>query len=140
MWKEFKEFALKGNVVDMAVGVIIGSAFGKIVNSLVNDLIMPPLGFLIGRVDFSELALHLQAPIANTKPVTINYGLFINNIINFVIVAFSIFLTIRVFQSFRKKEETPAVATTKECPQCCSQVPLRAVRCPNCTSAIGGSK
>lgn len=136
MLKEFKEFAMKGNVVDMAVGVIIGGAFGKIVTSLVNDIIMPPIGILVGNVDFSDLTLKLTQPLADGKAVTVNYGLFINNVINFVIVAFSIFMVVKGMNSLKKKEAAPPSPTTKECPQCISSVSIKAQKCPFCTSAI----
>lgn len=134
MLREFKEFAMRGNVVDMAVGVIIGAAFGKIVTSLVKDVIMPPIGLLLGNVDFSNLALTLKEKTATTDAVTLNYGIFLNSVIDFIILAFVIFVAIKQLNRFKKKEE--AVPTTKECPQCCSAIPIRAVRCPNCTSDI----
>ena len=153
---EFKEFAVKGNVIDMAVGIIIGAAFGKVVNSVVADIIMPPMGWLMGKVDFTNLYLTLpnaQGEIA-TYPslaaaqaagaVTINYGLFINTIINFVIVAFAVFLLIKFINKLRatveKKEEAKEAAveeaTTKECPRCFSIINIKATKCPNCTSEI----
>jgi large conductance mechanosensitive channel len=150
MWKEFKEFAVKGNVIDMAVGIIIGAAFGTIVKSLVSDIIMPPIGLLFGNVDFSELFVLVKAgtkaiPPYNTLAdaqaagaVTINYGLFINNIVSFLIVAFSIFIVIKGINNLkRKEEETPAAApTTKDCPYCLSKIPINATRCPMCTSQL----
>ena len=137
MLKEFKSFAMRGNVVDMAVGVIIGTAFGKIVTSLVNDVIMPPLGLLIGNMDFSDLAIHLSSPIGNVKPVTINYGLFINTVINFVIVAFTIFLAIKGVESLRKKNAAPPPdSTEKSCPQCLMTIPKAAKKCGHCTSTL----
>ena len=133
MLKEFKEFAVKGNAIDMAVGIVIGAAFGKIISSLVSDIIMPPLGLLLGRMDFSSLAIAL-----NNK-TSIKYGLFLNNILDFVIVAFAIFLVIK--QINRLKQAPPAAApTTKECPECCSTIPIKASRCPNCTSQIVATK
>jgi len=137
MWKEFKEFAMRGNVVDMAVGVIIGGAFGKIVSSFVNDVVMPPIGLLVGNMDFSELAFTLKSPLDGAKAVTLKYGLFLNNVIDFVIVAFTIFLVIKGMNSLKKKQPV-AVATpsTKDCPQCCSTVNVKAVRCPFCTSTF----
>ena len=136
MLKEFKTFALKGNVLDMAVGIIIGAAFGKIVNSLVSDILMPPLGMLLGKVDFSELKWVLgDGPDA----AAINYGLFINNIISFIIVAFAVFLLVKGVNTVRAKmekaEEKPA-PTEKLCPYCCSKIPLAATRCPHCTSEL----
>lgn len=142
MLKEFKAFAVRGNVVDMAVGVIIGAAFGKIVTSLVNDVIMPPLGLLLGKVDFANLYLNLSggtyASLAEAKKagaVTIGYGAFINTVIDFVIVAFVLFLLIRQMNRL-KREPAPAAPTTKDCPFCFSKIPLKATRCPNCTSEL----
>ena len=129
MFKEFKEFAMRGSVLDMAVGIIIGGAFGTIVSSLVKDVLMPPIGMLLGKVDFATLGI----PLSET--VKINYGLFINAIISFLIVAFCIFLIIRSMNRLKKKEAAPA-PTTKDCPFCATAVPLKAVRCPHCTSEI----
>ena len=142
MWKEFKEFAVKGSVIDMAVGIIIGAAFGTIVKSLVADIIMPPIGLLLGNVDFSELFILLKGgakalPPYNTLAdaqaagaVTMNYGIFINNLISFLIVAFSIFIAIKGINSFKRKEQEipPAAPTTKDCPYCLSKIPLTASR------------
>ncbi len=137
MIKEFKEFAMRGNVVDMAVGIIIGGAFGKIISSLVNDVIMPPIGILLGNVDFSNLAITLKAASPEAEAVTIKYGLFINTVLDFLIVAFAIFILIKQMNRLKKKEEAaPAEPTTKECPKCFSVIPLKASRCPNCTSEI----
>ena len=148
MFKEFKEFAMKGNVVDMAVGIIIGLAFGAIVNSLVADLITPPIGLLLGNVDFSNLFVVLKAgstpgPFASLAEaqkagaVTINYGVFINTIISFLIVAFAVFLLVRGINKLKRKEEAPpAEPTTKECPHCLSTIPIKATRCAYCTSEI----
>ena len=148
MFKEFKEFAMRGNVVDMAVGIIIGAAFGTIVKSLVADVIMPPIGILLGNVDFSNLFLVVKAgkavgPYATVEiakkagAVTINYGLFVNTIISFVIVAFSVFLVIRGINKLKKEEEAPeAEPTTKECPLCLSRVSINATRCAFCTSEL----
>ena len=148
---EFKTFAIKGNVIDMAVGIIIGAAFGKIVNSMVNDIIMPPMGWLMGKVDFTNLYLTLpQGGEVATYPslqaaqaagaVTINYGVFINNLISFILVAFAVFLLIKFINKLRStvenKEETACEATTKECPRCFSAININATRCPNCTSEI----
>lgn len=139
MFREFKEFAVKGNVIDMAVGIIIGAAFGKIVSSFVNDILMPPIGLLLGRVDFSSLFLNLSGKpydsLAGAKAAgaaTINYGLFLNTVVNFIIVAFAIFLMVRQINRLKRKPE----AISKECPHCCSTVPLKATRCPHCTSAL----
>lgn len=136
--QEFKTFALKGNVVDMAVGVIIGGAFGKIVSSLVNDVIMPPIGMLIGNVDFSDLALTLRAASGDTPAVTVNYGMFVNNVINFTIVAFAIFVVIKQLNRLKQAEPpAPAAApTTKTCAYCQSTIPIAATRCPHCTSQL----
>jgi len=138
MLKEFKEFALRGSVVDLAVGVIIGGAFGKIVSSLVNDILMPPIGLLVGNVDFSELALSLSSPIGNAKAVTVHYGKFINNVTDFLITAFCIFLVVKGMNVLKRKEPPPAPAPTeKACPQCCMVIPIQAKRCGHCTSSIG---
>jgi len=148
MLKEFKEFAMRGNVVDMAVGIIIGAAFGAIVSSMVADVIMPPIGLLLGKVDFSNLFVvlkHGAAPgpyetVAVAKQagaVTLNYGLFINTIISFLIIAFAVFLIIRSINRMKRKAEAPAaVPTTKECPYCFSVIPIKATRCPACTSPL----
>ena len=129
MLKEFKEFAVKGNAIDMAVGLVIGAAFGKIVTSLVNDIIMPPIGLLLGKVDFSTLAIHLNEKTA------IKYGVFINSLLDFIIVAFAIFLVIKQI-NLLKKTPPPAEPTTKECPECCSTIPIKATRCLHCTSEL----
>ena len=142
MLKEFKEFAMKGNVLDMAIGIIIGAAFGKIITSLVADVIMPPIGLILGKVDFSSLFFSLSGAhydsLAAAKAAgapTINYGLFLNNVVDFLIVAFVIFMVIR--QVNRWKKPVPvAPPDTKECPYCFTQIPIKAVRCPNCTSEL----
>lgn len=137
MLKEFKEFAIRGNVLDMAVGIIIGAAFGKIVSSLVKDIIMPPIGLFLGNVDFTNLAITLKAKSAQAEAVTIKYGVFINTVIDFVIVAFAIFIVVKQMNRLKKKEEAPAVVpTTKECPRCFTAIPIKATRCPNCTSEL----
>ena len=142
MWKAFRAFLMRGNVMDLAVGVILGAAFGKITTSLVNDVLMPPLGMLLGRVDFSNLYISLSrtqypslaAAKAAGAPV-ISYGLFINTIVEFVIVAFALFLLLQAMERLkRKQEEKPA--DTRECPYCTREVPVRAVRCPECTSQL----
>lgn len=137
MLKEFKEFAMRGNVVDLAVGIVIGAAFGRIVNSFVNDIIMPPVGLLLGNVDFSNLAIVLKEKTATTEAVAIRYGAFINTILDFLIVAFAIFFLIRQMNRLKRKQEAaPAAPTTKECPKCYSAIPVKATRCPNCTSEL----
>ncbi|MDR3491968.1 MAG: large-conductance mechanosensitive channel protein MscL [Gammaproteobacteria bacterium] len=133
MLKEFKEFAMRGNVVDMAVGIIIGTSFGKIISSLVNDIIMPPIGFLLGKVDFSNLSITLHQKTVDSAAVAINYGLFINTVIDFVIVAFAMFLVIKQINRFVKTKEVP---TKKDCPYCCSSISIKAVKCPDCTSNL----
>ncbi|MDH4232201.1 MAG: large-conductance mechanosensitive channel protein MscL [Nitrospirota bacterium] len=150
MFREFKEFAMKGNVVDMAVGIIIGAAFGAIVKSLVSDIIMPPAGLLLGNVDFANLFFVLKegaaagpyASLADAQKagaVTINYGLFVNTVISFVIVGFSVFLLVRSINRLRRQEEAPqAEPTTKDCPFCLSVIPIKAVRCAHCTSELKG--
>ena len=142
MFKEFKEFAMRGNVLDMAVGIIIGAAFGRIITSLVNDVIMPPIGLLLGKVDFSSLFINLSgtpyASLADARKAgaaVIGYGAFLNTILDFVVVAFVIFLLIRQVNKM-KKEPAPAAATTKECPYCLSVIPLKATRCGHCTAQL----
>jgi large conductance mechanosensitive channel len=145
MLKDFKEFAMRGNVVDLAVGVIIGAAFGGIVTSLVNDIIMPPIGMALGQVDFSSLFINLSdkpvASVAEAKAAgaaTINYGLFINTVLNFIIVAFCVFLIVRWINAMKRPAPapTPTAPTTKDCPYCLSAVPLKASRCAHCTSQL----
>ncbi|MGB5540845.1 MAG: large conductance mechanosensitive channel protein MscL [Gammaproteobacteria bacterium] len=144
MLQEFKKFAMRGNVVDMAVGIIIGAAFGKIVSSLVNDVIMPPIGKLMGNVDFSSLFVnlgdvpyHTLAAAQEAGAPTINYGTFINTVLDFLIVAFAIFMVIKGMNSMKKAEEAaPAEPTTKECPECLSEIPIAAKRCKFCASEV----
>ena len=148
MLKEFKEFAMRGNVIDMAVGIIIGAAFGGIVNSLVSDVIMPPIGLILGNIDFSNFFLVLKegkvagpyASVAAAKAagvVSLNYGVFINMVVSFLIVAFSVFLLVRNINKLRRKEEAPAIVpTTKECTCCFTSIPIKATRCPHCTSEL----
>lgn len=144
MLKEFKEFAMRGNVLDMAVGIIIGVAFGRIVSSFVNDILMPPIGLLLGRVDFSNLFINLSgepyASLAEAKAAgapTINYGVFLNTVLDFMIVAFAVFLVIRQINRLRRPPEpAPAAPTTRECPYCFSVISIRATRCPYCTSEV----
>jgi len=146
MLKEFKDFAMKGNVIDMAVGIIIGAAFGTIVKSLVDDIIMPPIGLLLGNVDFSNLFLVIKegkvaspyvslAEAKNAGAVTINMGMFINTVISFLIVVFSVFMVIKSVNKL-KKAPPPADPTTKECSFCFSAIPVKATRCPHCTSEL----
>jgi large conductance mechanosensitive channel len=143
MLKEFKEFAMRGNVLDMAVGIIIGAAFGKIVASFVEDVMMPPLGRLVGHVDFSGLFISLNAQHYDTLLAakaagapTLNYGLFLNTIINFLIVAFAVFLLVRAVNRWTTKPATPAAPTTKDCPQCAMSIPIQAKRCGHCTAQL----
>jgi large conductance mechanosensitive channel len=150
MFKEFKEFAMRGNVVDMAVGIIIGAAFGTIVKSLVADVIMPPIGLLLGNVDFANLFVVLKAGAEAAGPyaslaaaqaagaVTMNYGVFINTIISFLIVVFAVFMIIRQINKLKRVEEAPpAEPTAKDCPHCMSSIAIKATRCPHCTSELG---
>ncbi|MHB8708246.1 MAG: large-conductance mechanosensitive channel protein MscL [Desulfuromonadales bacterium] len=149
MFREFKEFAMRGNVLDMAVGIIIGGAFGTIISSLVSDVLMPPIGMALGNVDFSDLFILLKegadaaapyASLADAKTagaVTINYGVFINSVISFLIVAFAVFMLIRTMNRLKREEATPPVEpTTRDCPFCCSTIPLKATRCAHCTSEV----
>jgi large conductance mechanosensitive channel len=148
MLKEFKEFAMRGNVVDMAIGIVIGAAFGAIVKSMVDDVIMPPIGLLLGNVDFSNLYFVLKtgatagpfaslAEARNAGAVTINYGVFANQVISFLIVAFAVFILIRGINKLQvQKPAPPAEPTTKECPECFSTINIKATRCPHCTSVI----
>lgn len=142
MLKEFRDFAMRGNVVDLAVGIIIGAAFGKIITSFVGDILMPPLGLILGKVDFSNLFLNISGKsydsLAAAKAAgapTINYGVFFNNIIDFLIVAFAIFLLIRMVNRWNKPAPAPA-PKTKDCPYCATAIPIPAKRCPNCTSEL----
>jgi large conductance mechanosensitive channel len=144
VWKEFKEFAMRGNVVDMAVGIIIGAAFGRIVTSLVNNLLLPPLGLLLGKVDFSNLFLSLSrtsyATLAQAKAAgapTLNYGIFLNTVLNFLIGVFAIFLLVRRVTRLRRQQEArEPEPTTKKCPYCDSTISRKAIRCPQCTSDL----
>ncbi|MDR7071344.1 large conductance mechanosensitive channel protein MscL [Fictibacillus barbaricus] len=142
MWNEFKTFIMRGNVIDLAIGVIIGSAFSKIVMSLVEDVIMPPIGLILGKVDFTDLYINLggksYSSLADAQKAgapTLNYGLFINQIINFLIIAVVIFIVVKQINRFKKKEEVKA-PDTKECKYCLSTIPLRAVKCQNCTANL----
>ncbi|MBI1894519.1 MAG: large conductance mechanosensitive channel protein MscL [Candidatus Rokubacteria bacterium] len=142
MLKEFKEFAMRGNVLDMAIGIIIGAAFGKIITSFVNDVLMPPIGLAIGKIDFSSLFINLSgqpyATVAAAKAAgaaTINYGVFLNTVIDFIIVAFTIFLLVRQVNRMKRQPEA-APAITKPCPHCLSTIPLKATRCAYCTSEL----
>jgi large conductance mechanosensitive channel len=141
MYKDFKEFVMRGNVFDLAVGIVIGAAFGRIVSSLVNDVLMPPIGLAIRRVDFKELFINLSPgqyqTLAEAKAAgapTINYGIFLNTILEFIIVAFAIFLMLRAINRMRAKSET--VPNTQDCAFCKTSIPLAAIRCPNCTSEL----
>lgn len=144
MLKEFKEFAMHGNVLDMAVGIIIGAAFGTIVTSFVSDILMPPIGLLLGRVDFTNLFITLKGEpyitLAQAKAAgatTLNYGVFLNTVVNFLIVAFAVFLLIRQVNRMRRQPEpAPAAPTTKECPYCLSSISIRATRCAYCTTEL----
>jgi len=148
MFKEFRDFAMRGNVVDMAVGIVIGAAFGKIVSSIVSDVMMPPIGLLLGGVDFSNLYLVLKegaAPgpykaLADAQAagaVTINYGVFANEVVSFTIVAFALFMVVKAMNKMKREAPAPAAApTTKDCPECATAIPLAARRCPHCTSAL----
>ena len=143
MLKEFKEFAMRGNVIDLAVGVIIGASFGKIISSLVEDVLMPPIGKLLGKVDFSGLFINLSdktyeslAAAKAAGAATLNYGLFINTVINFLIVAFCVFLVVQQVNRWTKKPAPPAAPTTKDCPQCAMSIPIAAKRCGHCTTQL----
>lgn len=150
MFKDFKEFAMRGSVVDMAVGIIIGVAFGAVIKSLVADVLMPPIGLLLGNVDFTNLFITLKAgkvagPYASLAAaqaagaVTLNLGVFINTVVSFVIVAYAVFLVVRGINRLRREQEAAAAPDTRECPYCLSAIPLRATRCPHCTSALGAA-
>jgi large conductance mechanosensitive channel len=149
MFKDFKEFIMRGNVVDMAIGIVIGAAFGTIVKSFVDDVLMPPIGLLLGKVDFSNLFMVLKEGTKATGPyaslaaakaagaVTLNWGIFINTIISFIIIAFAVFLLIKAINRMQREKEAPAPeATTKECPFCFTAIPIQASRCPHCTSQL----
>lgn len=144
MWKEFRDFAIKGNILDLAIGVIIGGAFGKVTSSLVNDILMPPIGMLLGRVDFSNIFIALNGQhYANLKAAkdagaaTINIGLFLNSMLDFLIMAFAVFLIVKQVNAVRKRlEKHEKAPTTKECPYCASKIPVKATRCPQCTSQL----
>ncbi len=143
MLKEFKEFVMRGNVLDLAVGIVIGAAFGKIVTSFVSDILMPPIGLILGKVDFASLFINLSGKpygsVAEAKAAgapTINYGIFINALIDFVIVAFAIFLVVKAANRLRRQEPAAAPAPTKECVYCLSAIPAKATRCPHCTSQV----
>lgn len=148
MLQEFKKFAMRGNVVDMAVGIIIGGAFGTIVKSLVDDVIMPPIGLLLGGVDFSDFFITLKdgviagpyatlAAAQEAGAVTVSYGLFFNAVISFLIIAFAVFLLIRAINRLQEQEDVPADPITKYCAHCATEIPIKASRCPNCTSELG---
>ncbi len=138
MMKEFKAFAMRGNVVDMAVGIVIGGAFGKIISSFVKDVLMPPIGVLLGGVDFSSLAITIKEAVGETPAVLVKYGVFVNTVIDFIIIAFAIFMVVKAMNKMKKKEEPAPAAepTTKECPYCLTEIPIKATRCPHCTSQL----
>lgn len=148
MWKEFREFSGRGRVVDLATGVVLGAAFGRIVTSLVSDVLMPPIGLVLGRVDFAHLFINLSAQqyatLAEAEAAgaaTINYGRFLNTVIDFLIVALALFLVIRQVNRLQREPEAPLnVPATRECPYCFSAIPIKATRCPNCTSQVGGGE
>jgi len=148
VWKDFQKFVVRGNVVDLAVGFIMGAAFSRLVSSLVNDIIMPPVGLLIGRVDFGSLFINLSgenyASLAEAQAAgaaTINYGVFLNTVIEFVIVAFALFLLIKqVNRLQRQPEEAQTAPASKVCPYCYTEIPMAATRCPNCTSQLASSE
>ena len=144
MLKQFKEFAMRGSVVDLAVGVIIGGAFGKIVSSMVDDILMPPIGKLVGHVDFKDLFINLGSKSYDTlaaakeaHAVTLNYGLFLNSVVNFLIIAFCVFLVVHQVNRWTTTPAAPAAPTTKDCPQCAMTIPIAAKRCGHCTSQLG---
>ena len=143
MFKEFKEFAMKGNVLDMAVGIIIGVAFGKIVSSFVSDVLMPPLGLLLGKVDFTNLFVTLSggsfptlAAAKEAGAATLNYGIFLNTLVDFAFVAFAVFLLVKQVNRLRQPAPAPAAPATRECPFCVSAIPVKATKCPACTSNL----
>jgi large conductance mechanosensitive channel len=147
MMKEFREFAARGNVVDLAVGVIIGAAFGKIVTSLVNDMVMPPIGMIIGRIDFKNLFVALNgqsyASLADAQKAgapTLNYGVFLNTVLEFFIIAFVIFLMVRQINRLKTPAPTPPTPEARDCPFCISRIPLKATRCPQCTSEVPAAR
>jgi len=135
-FKEFKTFIMRGNVIDVAVGIIIGAAFGKVVSSLVSDIIMPPIGLLLGKIDFSNLSLVLHQQTVNSTEVAIRYGLFINTLLNFVIVGFAIFIIVKQMNKLKELTQKPSDPLTKECPYCNSSISVKASRCPACTSQL----
>jgi len=145
MLREFKKFAMRGNVMDMAIGIILGGAFGKIVASAVSDLVMPPLGMLLGGVDFKDLAVTLKDAVVDEKgvetaaAVQVRYGAFLNTVIDFLIIAFTIFMVVKALNSL-KGEAPPPAPTEKACPSCCMNIPLQAARCPHCTSDLPAAK
>ena len=146
MLKEFKEFAMRGPVLDLAIGVILGAAFGKIVSSMVNDILIPPIGLLLGHIDFSNLFINLSGThydtLAEAKKagaVVIGYGVFLNTVLEFLIVAFVVFLLVRQVNKLKKPVAVPAAPSTKECPYCLSGIPLKATKCPQCTSNLSAA-
>jgi large conductance mechanosensitive channel len=146
VWEEFKKFIMRGSVLDMAVGIIIGAAFTSVVQSLVNDVLMPPIGRVLGGVDFAGLFINLGpgtyetlAEAQEAGAPTINYGLFINALLSFLIVALVVFLLVKAFNRMQKEEETPSEPTSKECPECLSEIPIQARRCAFCTTVLEGA-
>jgi large conductance mechanosensitive channel len=136
MVKEFKEFAMRGNVLDLAIGIIIGAAFGKVVSSMVNDVLMPPIGVLVGGVDFSSFGIVLKEAVEKNPAATLKYGVFLNNIIDFAIVAFAVFLIVKAVNRMQRKPAPVVVPTTKKCPECLMDIPLDAKRCGHCTTKL----
>ncbi len=134
--KDFRDFAMRGNVLDLAVGIIIGAAFGKIVSSMVNDVLMPPIGVLMGGVDFSALGVTIKEATTASPAVLLRYGVFVNNVIDFTIVAFAVFLLIQAVNRLQRKKETPAAPTTAPCPHCLMSIPIGAKRCGHCTATL----
>ncbi len=133
--QEFKEFALKGNVVDLAIGVIIGAAFGKVVSSLVSDIMMPPIGMIVGAIDFSQLSVKMHIPGSSAEPVEVKYGLFLNNVISLMIIAWATFIVVKLMNQLKRKEENKE-PLAKDCPECSMSIPFKAKKCPHCCSSL----
>lgn len=136
MLKEFKEFAMRGNVIDMAVGIIIGTAFGKVISSLVSDILMPPIGMLLGKMDFSNLAITLHQKTVDSAAVTLKYGVFLNTIIDFLIIAFAMYFVVKQVNRLTRFGQKPEAPTTRDCPYCISKISIQATKCPHCTSPL----